>query len=1268
MHGLFLITDFKQQFDCSNARPIAHDREGMSRCLYNIVGKGLSPKAQRIVFNREGFMAKGRFDSGELEDAIKDTIADCKLENRERFKDPESPCKVFVCAILTSNAFSAALFRTYSNPQMPEESYEDCNTWEACRATSAATTFFDPITVGPMKQTFADGAVAYNNPIQLVYREAKYMWPDRMKDALLISIGTGAAPGPALEGNAISIIKALKGIVTETEKTNNDFLHDHYEMLDAGCLYRFNVLHKLANVGLEEYKEIKNVAGATQGYLNDAEMRHKYRKCLTQLRSSLTEDPTRCSPIIAQEVLSDVMHWKTPKFFGRQRELDWIHDHLENHRNHRKLLVICGLSGLGKTQLVLQYWCKHTRDYSSMLWIDATSNHTVLDSFERVANELDDFSTSKKPLDHVKGWLSRPSNQNWIMIIDNFVDLDGDFRIQELMPHCEHGAIIVTTTQSGTRKVLDAEVLDIAKIDIEAGAEILLSRLKSLESSQLKQLVLEIVADLDGVPLALKQAGAYLSFYPRLSPSVLRKYLTQLKSEYGDVMKHIPKRSEWYYEKHQSIIDTFNILRRALIKTSNNAANVLTLSAFLAPGDIPLSILQAADDVQDESMNDFYRSRTALFDGTLDQCAALDVELCTWLDKLLRNQWSSFQALTTLEDHCCAKVRWSIDGKSIISYSIHDAIRKWSQASLPDSTKGTWAALAAFRLSQCLSLDEVTILSRQKYLRHVLFAEQVLLCDESPACMKAPDGPLSLHARSAAVSFARFHQRQKNLEKSQAFLEKAIEYEKTIEGVKWPSVQCFQTLHLFGRVLWQCGEFTKALEAFENLVQACESSLGIDDGLTLTISTEARLLKMQASRTASDLTRAIQAPYQDKVTQEISIDSSVPVISLSTDHDTGIEYMDQEEYSLVQAIANLGRIDGENSEKIILSKYALAKYYGEASRWRRAVLLFKVVWRTRYQPYMHSTSEILQSAYILDPFYNYLYCSQQLGIAIKPLAREFPMALFWSQRASYDELTNLLTTQGVKSTQSSWHQLNRAIETYSEDDDKGKLIELLEDPETNIEQRSPEGFTPLHQAVLRKPLWILHQLLHRGADVEATVDNDYTALHLAAARGNVSAVESLLSWGAGVQASTNDGYTPLHLAVVTGNHAIVRLLLEAGANVNATTIKSRFTPLPISVLRVPLSQALCRLEGRTLSNSREGRSDKWLELDVKEQLATVDNIIVEHLNDIGGVIMLHTPSVPLLLPLIVSNRDHVLLQLISNGADLEAKTIHGHTVRALKFP
>lgn len=40
------------------------------------------------------WQAKGRFDSKELEEAIKETIDDCKIPTKERFMEPNSVCKV----------------------------------------------------------------------------------------------------------------------------------------------------------------------------------------------------------------------------------------------------------------------------------------------------------------------------------------------------------------------------------------------------------------------------------------------------------------------------------------------------------------------------------------------------------------------------------------------------------------------------------------------------------------------------------------------------------------------------------------------------------------------------------------------------------------------------------------------------------------------------------------------------------------------------------------------------------------------------------------------------------------------------------------------------------------------------------------------------------------------------------------------------------------------------------------------------------------------
>ena len=46
---------------------------------------------------KDFLLADGRFDSKELEDAIKDTITDRGLPENALLKDPASPCKVYVC-------------------------------------------------------------------------------------------------------------------------------------------------------------------------------------------------------------------------------------------------------------------------------------------------------------------------------------------------------------------------------------------------------------------------------------------------------------------------------------------------------------------------------------------------------------------------------------------------------------------------------------------------------------------------------------------------------------------------------------------------------------------------------------------------------------------------------------------------------------------------------------------------------------------------------------------------------------------------------------------------------------------------------------------------------------------------------------------------------------------------------------------------------------------------------------------------------------------
>ena len=239
-------------------------------------------KVDLLSRSKDFLLANGRFDSQKFEDVIKEMMKEkAMIDSSVLLQDPDCKCRVFVSATRVQNS-QLAVLRSYET-ELPETLYEDCQAWQACRATSAAPTFFDPVTIGPYDQEFIDGGLLYNNPIQLLHREAASIWPDRINEAIYVSIGTGSAPGHTFDGGLKSIVEAMKEIVTQTEQTSDDFYLAHPDIIQRNAFFRFNVFHGLAAVGLEEYKEKALIADSTQSYLSLAESQQKAKSCVERL-------------------------------------------------------------------------------------------------------------------------------------------------------------------------------------------------------------------------------------------------------------------------------------------------------------------------------------------------------------------------------------------------------------------------------------------------------------------------------------------------------------------------------------------------------------------------------------------------------------------------------------------------------------------------------------------------------------------------------------------------------------------------------------------------------------------------------------------------------------------------------------------------------------------------------------------------------------------------------------------------------------------------
>lgn len=136
-----------------------------------------------------------------MHDALKSALGDEFLFGGEHESDGSYATKVAVTST-SETGQQAMILSNYSRQEDEQFSYKfevsdgpslGVRVWEAACATSAAPSYFKPFKSSRTGRSYLDGALYYNNPARVAYRESRLLWPDVAENHpdIFLSIGTG---------------------------------------------------------------------------------------------------------------------------------------------------------------------------------------------------------------------------------------------------------------------------------------------------------------------------------------------------------------------------------------------------------------------------------------------------------------------------------------------------------------------------------------------------------------------------------------------------------------------------------------------------------------------------------------------------------------------------------------------------------------------------------------------------------------------------------------------------------------------------------------------------------------------------------------------------------------------------------------------------------------------------------------------------------------------------------------------------------------------
>jgi hypothetical protein len=238
-----------------------------------------------------------------------------------------------------------------------------------------------------------------------------------------------------------------------------------------------------------------------------------------------------------------------------------------------RMVALCGLGGAGKTSVAVEYAHEHLGEVG-LAWQFAAENPDVLAAeFGELAAQLgvQDAAAAQNPVVWVHNVLAAFSAR-WLLVFDNAPDLAS---VERLLPPAGPGRILITTQNPNWPH---GQPLAVPVLDTDVAADFLLTRTSDAD----KQAARELARELDGLPLALAQAAAYIL----ATGGTLARYLALFTARRPDLLRRGEPAGY-----SGTVATTWSLAFGRLEQSAPSAVGLLRLLACCAPEPVPLSLL-----------------------------------------------------------------------------------------------------------------------------------------------------------------------------------------------------------------------------------------------------------------------------------------------------------------------------------------------------------------------------------------------------------------------------------------------------------------------------------------------------------------------------------------------------------------------------------------------------------------------------------------------------------------------------------------------------